>query len=202
MERKVKAAIVMEYINVLNILIVRAPQEKTREKVDPMNFERMEKHMRTLNIECSEHNDNYTLDDSLIEDKMRELQEDDDYFFKIFGDSAYSDNDVLGTGGGRGMASVRECVEWSYKDLKSQWKYLDYRHVLQLRSQPIGKIVFVCMLLRNAYVTMYGSQTTEYFLLLPPTFENWLEQGPRAHIIPNNSIFSPNYVPPVHLQDF
>ena len=42
------------------------------------------------------------------------------------GDSAYFDNDFLGTGGGRGIASCRETVEWTYKDDKSQWKHCDY----------------------------------------------------------------------------
>jgi hypothetical protein len=46
--------------------------------------------------------------------------------FKIFGDSAYSDSDYIVTGGGRGMSSVRETIEWDYKDLKTYWKYLDY----------------------------------------------------------------------------
>ena len=74
------------------------------------------------------------------------------------------------------------------------WKYCDYKHVLQLRKQPIGKIIFVCMLLRNAHATMNANQSAEYFVMMPPTLEEWLSQGPRAHPIPDNSIFSPNYV--------
>jgi hypothetical protein len=83
--------------------------------------------------------------------------------------------------------------KWRYKDLKTLWKYLDYRHVLQLRKQPIAKIIFVCLLLRNAYVTIHASQTNEYIGILAPSFEHWIGQGPRAKGLPSNCIFSPNY---------
>ena len=141
-------------------------------------------------------NDLYMLKYSELLPLFEELQEHDPFFFKIFGDSAYFDAAVLGTGGGRGMASVRESVEWTYKDLKALWKYCDWNHALQLRKQPIFKIVFVCMLLRNVYVSMHGSQACEYFVDLPPSFEQWVEQGPHAHPLPSTSIFSSNYHPP------
>ena len=91
------------------------------------------------------------------------------------------------------MAACRETIEWSYKDLKTIWKYCDYKHVLKIYGQPVGKIVFVCMLLRNAHITIRASQVSEYFNMLPPTLEEWLSQGPRAHPIPVDSIFSPEY---------
>ena len=78
---------------------------------------------------------------------------------------------------------------------------MDYRHVLQLRGQPISKIFFNCMLLRNAYVTMHGSQSVEFFVCLPPTFEEWVEQGPSARPMPTNCIFSTDYVPPVEVEE-
>ena len=75
------------------------------------------------------------------------------------------------------MSSVRESVEWEYADVKSQLKYLDYKHALKIKNQPLAKIVIVCMLLRNALNAMYGSQTSVYFNLLPPSFEEWICQG-------------------------
>jgi len=67
---------------------------------------------------------------------------------------------------------------------------MDYKHVLKLRNQPVGIIVFVCMLLRSAYCSMNASQTSEYFSLKPPSFEDWVSAGPRAYPIPeDNSIF-------------
>jgi len=140
--------------------------------------------------------DRDTLRLSFIEELLALLQADDPFFFRIYGDSAYSVTEIIGVGEGRGMSSVRETVEWSYKDVKVLWKYCDYRHVLHLRNQPVAKIFFVCMLLRNAYVTLHGSQISEYMFMLPPTFEEWVAQGPSARPIPNNSIFSNNYEPP------
>ena len=146
-------------------------------------------------------NDLYMLRHSKLLHLMEELQRGDPFFLKIFGDSAYFDCDFLGIGGGRGMASVRESVEWTYKDVKAQWKYLDWNHVLQRRKQPVFKIVFVCLLLRNAYVSMHGGQAAEYFVDLPPSFEQWVEQGPHAHPLPRTSIFSPDYTPPSDDED-
>lgn len=141
------------------------------------------------------NNDLTSLENSDIENLFRDLQQDDAILYKLFGDSAYVETDVLGTGGGRGMASVRESIEHTYKDLKCQWKYCDYKHVLQLRKQPVGKIIFLCMLLRNAYCTLLGSQVALFFGLVPPTLEEWTSQGPNARPLPITNIWSPDYQP-------
>ena len=137
-------------------------------------------------------NDNYALHHSDIENKLRTLQQDQQLKFAMLGDSAFSNSDVMCSGGGRGMAAIREPIEWDYKDLKTMWKYLDYKHVLHLKKQPVAKIVFVCMLLRNAHVCMNGNQTAQYFHCQPPSFEHWVGQGPRAKPIPGDIIFSNN----------
>jgi len=113
--------------------------------------------------------------------------------YVTFGDSAYGDDDYILTGGGRGISSCRETVEWEYKDVKGQWKYLDYKHALKITNQPLANIVITCMILRNALNTMYSSQTSLYFDILPPTFEEWVHQGPQAHPIPADSLFHPDY---------
>jgi hypothetical protein len=136
------------------------------------------------------HPDAFTLNGSRIEEKLRECQAGRDLKFKLFGDSAYFDDEYLATGGGRGMSSVRESVEWGYKDLKTIWKVCDWRNVLKLRSQPVAKIMFVCFLLKNIHTTFYACQTAAHFVLQPPTFEDYISQGPKAHPIPNDVIFS------------
>ena len=40
---------------------------------------------------------------------------------------------------------------------------------------------------------MNASQTSEYFLMMPPTFEDWTSQGKMAKPLPNNCVFSQNY---------
>ena len=88
-----------------------------------------------------------------------------EFLFMIFGDSAYNHSNVMHTSEslpGRGFISVREIIEWSYKETKQLWTYCDYMHVLKLRNQPVAKIVFVCLLLRNVYFTIHGSQVSTY----------------------------------------
>jgi hypothetical protein len=109
---------------------------------------------------------------------------------KILGDSAYSESPFIHVvGDGRGWSSVRESIEWNYKDLKTTWKYIDYKHALKLQNQPVAKMIFVCLLLRNAHVTMNGCQSSAYFSLQPPTFEDWTAAGPQAFPLPDNLIF-------------
>jgi hypothetical protein len=139
------------------------------------------------------HNDNYTLAKSNIIEKLRQCQLGNQFQYKIFGDSAYFDNPYLATGGGRGMASVRETVEWEYKDVKTYWKYCDYRHCLKMKRQPLAKIFFVALLLRNAHCCFYGCEAAGYFNFLPPTFDDWISQGPTARPIPADSVFSENW---------
>jgi len=139
------------------------------------------------------HPDSYMLNHSAIEQKLQECQVGQQYQFKLYGDSAYFDDEYMVTGGGRGMSSVRETIEWGYKDLKTYWKYCDYRHCLKLRQQPLAKIFFVCILLRNIHCTMYESQVSGFFNFPAPEFETWISQGPRAKPLPNDIIFSADY---------
>ena len=133
-------------------------------------------------------NDNHMLNKSAIKNKIRDAQLGHELQYKIHGDSAYSEDNYLASGGGRGMASVRETIEWNYKDVKTTWKYIDYKHALKLHNQPLAKIFFVCMLLRNAHSCMNSNQTALYFECMPPSFEEWLSQGPKAHPI-DDTIF-------------
>ena len=143
-------------------------------------------------------NDLYALDESKIEDILRELCNNGmgEILFKMFGDSAYNPSNVMDTADslpGRGFSSVRQLIEWSYAELKTLFAYCDYKHILKLRQQPVAKIFFVCMILRNVYVTVHGSKAVTYMEMLPPTLEEWTEQGPNARPIPINCIWSENY---------
>jgi hypothetical protein len=66
--------------------------------------------------------------------------------------------------------------------------------VFKLRkNQPVAKIIFVCFLLKNIHTTFYACQIAAHFLCQPPTFEDYISQGPKAHPIPEDIIFSDNY---------
>ena len=77
---------------------------------------------------CSvRHPDAYTLNKSTILEKLDACQAANALKFKMYGDSAYFDDDYLATGGGRGMSSVRESIEWGYRDLKGELRILYIR---------------------------------------------------------------------------
>ena len=42
---------------------------------------------------------------------------------------------------------------------------------------------------------IHGSQTSDYFTMMPPTLEEWTSQGRQAHSIPANNIFNGNFNP-------
>ena len=77
------------------------------------------------------------------------------------------------------MSSCRETIEWDYGDIGRYFKLLDYKHVLQLRKMPIAKMCVCAFILRNALSTMIANNTSEYFDYAPPTFEEWVAEGPR-----------------------
>ena len=131
-------------------------------------------------------NDNFTLHRSNIEQKLADLQINRPLNYKIHGDSAYSISDWIVSGGGKGMAAVRQSIEWCYRDLKALFAYCQFEEALQMLSQPLAKIFFVCMLLRNAYVCLNGCQTSDYFRMLPPTLSHWTMNGPQFNPLPND----------------
>ena len=91
-------------------------------------------------------NDITSLDMSKFEELLEVLVDDMPVQVKCHGNSAYVNSRIIESGGGRRMASVREIVEWSYKDVKQLWKYCDFDQGLKLRKQPVAKIIFVCLL--------------------------------------------------------
>jgi hypothetical protein len=69
-------------------------------------------------------NDLSALDESAIEDILRELCNDGigELLFKMFGDSAYNPSNVMETADslpGRGFSSVRQLIESSYAEIKT-----------------------------------------------------------------------------------
>ena len=77
------------------------------------------------------------------------------------------------------MSSCRETIEWDYGDIGRYFKLLDYKHILQIRKMPVAKMCVSAFILRNAHVTMNGCNTSEYYSCIPPSFEEWVGEGPR-----------------------
>ena len=66
-----------------------------------------------------------------------------------------------------------------YGNIGNLWAYLGYKKVVELRSMHVGQICLAAMVLRNAHITMNGSNTCEYFACPPPSFDEWIKYGPR-----------------------
>ena len=141
---------------------------------------------------CSvRHNDLWTLDKSRFITKFRNMQIDEDFKYSVYGDSAFHWNEFLKCRHdapqltqqqileNKGMSSCRESIEWDYGNLKRYWSYMGNKNVLRMKNMPIAEYFLSAMILYNALVSMHGNAATLYFNLNPPTFEDWISQGPR-----------------------
>lgn len=73
------------------------------------------------------------------------------------------------------MSKVREAVEWVFSDIVSYFAFLDFKKNLKIGLSPIGVIYSVCALLRNARTCIYGSTTSTYFDVQPPTLDDYFQ---------------------------
>lgn len=72
------------------------------------------------------------------------------------------------------MKKVRQCVEWGFGDITTNWAFIDFKKNLKVLLQPIAKYYIVASILSNCKCCLYGNQTSKYFGLDPPTIENYL----------------------------
>jgi hypothetical protein len=138
------------------------------------------------------HNDIFTFHQSNLEQILTDLQRNQVKKYKIFGDSAYTvlgvdsniayriddahGNDILVN---RAMSSCRESIEWNYGDLKKTFKLIDYPKALKIRQNDVQNIILCAFVLRNLHNCMNGGITSGYFQCNPPSFDEYVAQGPR-----------------------
>jgi hypothetical protein len=72
------------------------------------------------------------------------------------------------------MSQVRQCVEWGFAKIILNFAFLDFKKNLKLNLQSVDKYYMVGALLTNCHTTLYGSQTSDYFGLEPPSLEEYL----------------------------
>ena len=70
----------------------------------------------------------------------------------------------------KSMSNVRTSVEWLFGDIVEYFKFMKS---FKIGLSSIGKLYVVCALLRNALTCLYGSSTSSYFMLDPPTLEEY-----------------------------
>ena len=73
------------------------------------------------------------------------------------------------------MSSVRVDVEWVFGDITNYFKFLDFKNNLKIGLSAVGKMYSVCALLRNALTCLYGSTTSSYFQVEPPTLQEYFQ---------------------------
>lgn len=89
--------------------------------------------------------------------------------FTMYGDSAYPGSIVLmkpfpdRCEFNRVMSTVRESVEWGFKEIVNYWPLVDYKKKLQLLKTNIGKRIVLAVLLTNARCMLHGNQISNYF---------------------------------------
>ena len=71
------------------------------------------------------------------------------------------------------MGTVHSSVEWIFGDIINYFKFLDFKKNLKIGLSPVGKMYVTCALMQNAHSILYGSVTSEYFGLNPPTLEEY-----------------------------
>ena len=74
----------------------------------------------------------------------------------------------------RAMSRVRIGVEWVFGDIVNYFKFLDYKKNLKIGLSAVGKM-YVCAFINNLHTCMYGSISSNYFHLEPPTVQEYLQ---------------------------
>jgi len=76
----------------------------------------------------------------------------------------------------RAMSSIRESVEWGFKDVVQKFSFLDFKKNLKVGLQPVHDFYLVGAILNNCNCCLYGNQTSIYFQCEPPELEDYLSQ--------------------------
>lgn len=130
--------------------------------------------------------DAFVLSISGILDKLQHFTQPNGQPYVLYGDPAYgvSQNVISPFRGqqltqaeedfNKSMSAVRISVEWTFGKIIQQFAFLDFKKNLKMLLQPIGKYYLVGTLLTNCHTCLYGSPTSTYFDVEPPSLEVYL----------------------------
>lgn len=136
-------------------------------------------------IEGRRH-DAFMLGESGLADKLRRFQKPNGEPYVIYGDPAYGvTRNILAPFRGvhltddqqdfnTQMSKVRASVEWGFGKICQNFAFIDFKKNLRILLQPIGKYFLVATILTNCHTCLYGSLTSTYFNLDPPSLETYL----------------------------
>ena len=129
--------------------------------------------------------DAFILEESGILDKLKPHTHRSGQPFIVYGDPAYGvRQNILSPFRGQltqlekefntKMSSMRVSVEWCFGKILQQFAFLDFKKNPKILLQPVGKYYCVGALLTNCHTCVYGSQTSKFFDVSPPTLEVYL----------------------------
>ena len=72
------------------------------------------------------------------------------------------------------MSKVRSSVEWGFGKIIQYFSYLDFNKNLKVLLQPVAKFYLVGALVTNCHTCLYGSLTSTYFNVDPPSLDVYL----------------------------
>ena len=73
------------------------------------------------------------------------------------------------------MSQVRTAVEWIFGDIVNYFKFLDFKKNLKIGLSAVGKMYIIAALLHNARAILYGTTTSKYFDIEPPTLQEYFQ---------------------------
>jgi hypothetical protein len=127
-------------------------------------------------IEGSRH-DSTMLAESQLLNTLQILMPGDDGLpiYKLYGDPAYSislylckaiPNAAPGSEEAqwnKEMSSVRQIVEWGFKEIVAQWKFLNNKEEMKVFKIPVAHFYICAAFLTNLRNCYYGGQISQYF---------------------------------------
>ena len=130
--------------------------------------------------------DAFMLRISGLSDQLRQFNQPNGEPYVLYGDPAYglSRNILAPFRGARltaeqqefnkSMSRVRISVEWGFGKICQYFAFLDFKKNQKVLLQPIGKYFLVASVLINCHTCLYGSLTSTYFGVDPPSLETYL----------------------------
>ena len=74
------------------------------------------------------------------------------------------------------MSRVRECVEWSYKDVLQYFGFMRDKYNLRTGVSPVGLYYSVACIMTNCHNIFYPNQTSQYFDIAPGTIDEYIKE--------------------------
>ena len=137
-------------------------------------------------VEGRQH-DAFILSESGVLDKLRPFTQPNGQPYVVYGDPAYGiqSNIISPFRSGQpltpaeqefntAMSSVRVSVEWTFGKIIQLFAFLDFKKNIKVLLQPVGEYYIVGTLLTNCHTCLYGSQTSSFFNVPPPSLETYL----------------------------